>query len=89
VELTNGIDAKKAKPGDPVEAKLRQDVKSGDRVVLHRGAKLAELKYSCGHADFVAQCRKTLGLKLVEGPCWGKDPSTEYLKSVVHRTKPR
>jgi len=40
VELTKGIDAKKAKPGDPVEAKLTQDVKSGGNVVLHRGAKL-------------------------------------------------
>jgi hypothetical protein len=40
VALTNSVDAKKAKPGDPVEAKLMQDVKSGDKVVLHRGAKL-------------------------------------------------
>lgn len=40
VALTNSVDAKKAKPGDPVEAKLTQDVKSGDKVVLHRGAKL-------------------------------------------------
>jgi hypothetical protein len=40
VELTNGIDAKKAKPGDPVGAKLTQDVKSGGKIVLHRGAKL-------------------------------------------------
>jgi hypothetical protein len=40
VALIKGIDAKKAKPGDPVEAKLTQEVKSGDKVVLHRGAKL-------------------------------------------------
>jgi hypothetical protein len=40
VELTKSVDAKKAKPGDPVEAKLTQDVKSDGKVVLHRGAKL-------------------------------------------------
>jgi hypothetical protein len=40
VELTSSLDAKKAKPGDAVEAKLTQDVKSDGKVVLHRGAKL-------------------------------------------------
>jgi hypothetical protein len=40
VELTNSVDTKKAKPGDPVGAKLTQDVKSGAKIVLHRGAKL-------------------------------------------------
>jgi hypothetical protein len=40
VELTHNVDAKKAKPGDPVEAKLTQDVKEDGKVVLHRGAKL-------------------------------------------------
>ena len=40
VELTKSVDAKKAKPGDPVEAKLTQDVKSEGKVVLHRGARL-------------------------------------------------
>jgi hypothetical protein len=40
VELTRSVDAKKAKPGDPVEAKLTQDVKSEGKVVLHRGARL-------------------------------------------------
>jgi hypothetical protein len=40
VALTNSVDAKKAKPGDPVEAKLTQDVKSDGKIVLHRGAKL-------------------------------------------------
>lgn len=40
VELTHNIDAKNAKPGDPVEAKLTQDVKEDGKVVLHRGAKL-------------------------------------------------
>ena len=38
--LTKGVDVKKCKLGDPVEAKLAQDVKSGTTVVLHRGAKL-------------------------------------------------
>ena len=41
VELSKGLDAKKAKPGDPVEARLTQDVKSDGTIVLHRGAKLA------------------------------------------------
>lgn len=40
VELAHNIDAKKAKPGDPVEAKLTQDVKADGKIVLHRGAKL-------------------------------------------------
>src|ERR1051325_5164080 len=40
VELTSSVDAKKAKPGDAVEARLTQDVKADGKVVLHRGAKL-------------------------------------------------
>lgn len=40
VELGKSVDAKKAKPGDLVEAKLMQDVKSDGQVVLHRGARL-------------------------------------------------
>lgn len=40
-ELTKPVDAKKAKPGDPVSAKLTQDVKSNGHVVLHKGSKLA------------------------------------------------
>jgi len=40
VELSKSVDAKKAKPGDPVEAKLTQDVKSDGQVVLHRGARV-------------------------------------------------
>lgn len=40
MELTKGVDSRKCKLGDPVEAKLTQDVKSGAKVVLHRGAKL-------------------------------------------------
>lgn len=40
VELTHNLDAKKAKPGDPIEAKLTQDVKTDGKLVLHRGAKL-------------------------------------------------
>ncbi len=39
-ELTKPVDAKKAKPGDPVTAKLTQDVKSDGKVVLPRGSKL-------------------------------------------------
>ncbi len=40
VELTRNVDAKRAKAGDPVEAKLTQDVKADGKVVLHRGARL-------------------------------------------------
>jgi len=39
-ELTKSIDAKKAKQGDEVTAKLTQDVKSDGKVVLHKGSKL-------------------------------------------------
>jgi len=39
-ELTKSIDAKKAKQGDEVTAKLTQDVKSSGRVVLHKVTKL-------------------------------------------------
>lgn len=39
-ELTKSIDAKKAKPGDEVTAKLMQDVKSDGKVVIHKGSKL-------------------------------------------------
>ena len=39
-ELTKSIDAKKAKPGDEVTAKLTQDVKADGKVVLHKGSKL-------------------------------------------------
>ena len=39
-ELTKSIDAKKAKQGDEVTAKLTQDVKGSGRVVLHKGTKL-------------------------------------------------
>jgi hypothetical protein len=39
-ELTKSIDAKKAKQGDEVTAKLTQDVKSSGHVVLHKGSKL-------------------------------------------------
>lgn len=38
--LTKPIDAKKAKPGDQVTAKLTQDVKTNGKVVLHKGSKL-------------------------------------------------
>jgi trimeric autotransporter adhesin len=39
-ELTKPVDAKKAKSGDEVSAKLTQDVKSNGKVVLHKGSKL-------------------------------------------------
>ena len=39
-ELTKSLDAKKAKPGDEVTAKLTQDVKQNGSVVLHKGSKL-------------------------------------------------
>jgi hypothetical protein len=39
-ELSKSLDAKKAKPGDEVSAKLTQDVKENGRVVLHKGSKL-------------------------------------------------
>jgi hypothetical protein len=39
-ELTKSVDAKKAKSGDQVEAKLTQDVKSDGKVVLRKGSKL-------------------------------------------------
>lgn len=39
-ELTKSIDAKKAKPGDEVTAKLTQDAKGSGQVVLHKGTKL-------------------------------------------------
>jgi len=39
-ELTKAVDARKAKPGDQVTARLRKDVRQDGRVVLHRGTKL-------------------------------------------------
>lgn len=39
-ELSKGLDAKKVKPGDAVEAKLTQDVKANGKVLLRHGAKL-------------------------------------------------
>ena len=39
-QLTKPVDAKKAKPGDQVTARLTQDVKSDGHVVLHKGSKL-------------------------------------------------
>src|SRR5215469_5457812 len=39
-ELSKGLDAKKVKTGDPVEAKLTQDVKANGKVMLRRGTKL-------------------------------------------------
>ncbi len=39
-ELTKPLDAKKAKAGDEVSAKVTQDVKSDGKVVVHKGSKL-------------------------------------------------
>jgi hypothetical protein len=39
-ELTKSLDAKKAKPGDPVTAKVTSDVSGGRGVAIPRGAKL-------------------------------------------------
>lgn len=38
--LSKSVDAKKAKPGDPVEARVQKDVKSAGHVVVPKGAKL-------------------------------------------------
>jgi hypothetical protein len=39
-ELAKSIDTKKARPGDPVKAKIVQDVISNGQIVIHRGSKL-------------------------------------------------
>ncbi|MGZ7084399.1 MAG: TrbI/VirB10 family protein [Candidatus Angelobacter sp.] len=39
-ELTKSIDAKKAKSGDEVTARLTQDVKADGKVVMHKGSRL-------------------------------------------------
>jgi hypothetical protein len=39
-ELTHSLDAKSAKPGDQVTAKVTEDVKSNGKVVVHKGSKL-------------------------------------------------
>jgi hypothetical protein len=39
-ELSKGLDVKKAKLGDTVEAKLTQDMKANGKVLLRRGSKL-------------------------------------------------
>lgn len=39
-ELTKTVDARKAKPGDEISAKVRNDVRQDGKVVLHRGTKL-------------------------------------------------
>lgn len=39
-ELTHSLDAKSAKPGDQVTAKVTEDVKSDGKVVIHKGSKL-------------------------------------------------
>jgi hypothetical protein len=39
-ELAKSIDAKKAKPGDEVTARLMQDVRTGGNATLHKGSRL-------------------------------------------------
>ena len=39
-ELNKSVDAKKAKPGDPLVARVTADVKSGDTVLIPRGSKV-------------------------------------------------
>jgi hypothetical protein len=39
-ELLKAIDARKSQPGDEVAAKITQDVKAGDKVVLTKGSKV-------------------------------------------------
>lgn len=39
-ELTKAVDARKAKPGDQVTARLRKDVRQDSQILLHRGTKL-------------------------------------------------
>ena len=60
-ELTKPIDAKKAKPGDEVSAKVTQDLKSDGKVVIHKGTRLV------GHvteaqARTKEQANSTLGI---------------------------
>ena len=60
-ELTKPIDAKKAKAGDEVSAKVTQDVKSDGKVVIHKGTRLV------GHvteaqARTKEQANSTLGI---------------------------
>lgn len=60
-ELTKPVDAKKAKAGDEVSAKVTQDVKSDGKVVIHKGTRLV------GHvteaqARTKEQARSTLGI---------------------------
>jgi len=40
IELTKSLDVKKVKPGDPVEARLRSDVRQDGAVVIRRGSKI-------------------------------------------------
>jgi hypothetical protein len=60
-ELIKPLDAKKAKPGDEVSAKVTQDVKSDGKVVIHKGTHLV------GHvteaqARTKEQANSTLGI---------------------------
>jgi hypothetical protein len=60
-ELTKPLDAKKAKPGDEVDAKVAQDLKENGKVVIHKGTRLV------GHvteaqARTKEQANSTLGI---------------------------
>lgn len=39
-QLMKGVDAKKARAGDPLKAKITQDVLTNGRIMIHRGSKL-------------------------------------------------
>lgn len=39
-QLTKSVDAKKARAGDPLKAKITQDVLTNGRIMIHRGSKL-------------------------------------------------
>jgi hypothetical protein len=60
-ELVKPLDAKKAKPGDQVTARVTQDVKSDGKVVIHKGSRMV------GHvteaqARTQGQANSTLGI---------------------------
>ena len=60
-ELLKALDAKKAKPGDEVVAKVTQDVKADDKVLLPKGSKvMGKVTQAQGRAK--GQDESTLGL---------------------------
>ena len=71
-ELLKAIDARKAQPGDEVAAKITQDVKAGDKVVLTKGSKLmGKVTKAQGRAK--GQDESELGLTF-DSPRQGADP---------------